>query len=86
VIRQPFEFRGDLSPNASAAFERGVAVRIAFAFAVALMLACGAAARGEPDAFVSVVGFALTGSDDAEPKVIGNRADCIFASTTTSSV
>jgi len=57
----------------------GFAVRITFAFAVALMLACGAAARGEPDAFMSAVGFALTGSDDADPKVIGNRTDCVFA-------
>jgi hypothetical protein len=57
----------------------GFAVRIAFAFAVALMLAGGAAARGEPDAFMSAVGFALTGSDEADPKAIGNRADCVFA-------
>ena len=57
----------------------GFAVRIAFAFAVALMLACGSAARGEPDAFMSTLGFALTGSDDADPKVIGNRTDCVFA-------
>jgi hypothetical protein len=54
-------------------------VRIVFAFAVALMLACGAAARCESDAFMSAVGFALTGSDDAGPKVIGNRTDCVFA-------
>jgi len=25
-------------------------------------------------------GFALTGSDDADIKVIGERADCVFAS------
>jgi hypothetical protein len=24
------------------------------------------------------VGFALTGSDDADPKVIGDRAKCVF--------
>ena len=41
--------------DTSAAFERGVAVRIALACAVALTLACGAAARGEPDAFMSAV-------------------------------
>ena len=57
----------------------GFAVRVAFAFAVALMLARGATARGEPDAFMSAVGFALTGSDDADPKVVGNRTDCVFA-------
>jgi hypothetical protein len=56
-----------------------LAVRIAFACALALMLACGAAARAEPDAFMRAVGFALTGSDDADPKVIGSRTDCVFA-------
>jgi len=25
------------------------------------------------------VGFALTGSDDADPKVVGDRAKCVFA-------
>ena len=57
----------------------GFAVRIAFAFAVALMLACGSAARGEPDAFMSAVGFALSGRDDGDPKVIGDRINCVFA-------
>jgi hypothetical protein len=26
-----------------------------------------------------IVGFALTGSDDADPNVIGDRAKCVFA-------
>ena len=29
--------------------------------------------------FMRTVGFALTGSDDAVPKVIGDRANCVFA-------
>jgi len=33
----------------------------------------------ETDVLLRAVGFALTGRDDAEPKVIGNRADCVFA-------
>jgi hypothetical protein len=29
--------------------------------------------------FLRAAGFALTGSDDADPNVIGNRANCVFA-------
>jgi hypothetical protein len=53
-------------------------VRIALACALWL-IASGAFARSEPDAFISSVGFALTGSDDAVPKVIGDRTNCVFA-------
>jgi hypothetical protein len=56
---------------------RASAVRIIAACALALMLLAGVA-RGEPDVFMRAVGFALTGSDDAEPKVI-DRANCVFA-------
>ena len=35
-------------------------------------------ARGETNVFMRAVGFALTGSDDAEPRVI-DRANCVFA-------
>jgi uncharacterized protein len=38
-----------------------------------------AAAHSEVDVFLRAVGFALTGSDDADPKVIGDRANCVFA-------
>jgi hypothetical protein len=41
------------------------------------MLASGPV-RGEPDVLMRAVGFALTGSDDAEPKAI-DRANCVFA-------
>jgi hypothetical protein len=52
-------------------------VRIAFACALWL-IACGAPARSEPDVFMRSVAFALTGGDDAVPKVIGDRTNCVF--------
>jgi hypothetical protein len=45
--------------------------------AAGLMLACSPV-RGEPDVFMRAVGFALTGSDNAEPKAI-DRANCVFS-------
>src|ERR1700738_410534 len=45
--------------------------------AAGFLLICGAT-RGETDVFLRAVGFALTGSDDAEPKAI-DRAKCVFA-------
>ena len=33
----------------------------------------------DDDALMRAVGFALTGSDDADTKVIGDRANCVFA-------
>jgi phenylpropionate dioxygenase-like ring-hydroxylating dioxygenase large terminal subunit len=50
----------------------------ALALVVGLLLVCGVA-RSETDVLLRTVGFALTGSDDVEPKVIGNRANCVFA-------
>jgi hypothetical protein len=47
------------------------------AFVIGFAMFC-TVARGEPDAFIRAVGFALTGSDDAEPKAIGSRANCVF--------
>jgi hypothetical protein len=41
------------------------------------MLAC-TVAHSETDVFIRAVGFALTGMDDAETKVI-DRANCVFA-------
>jgi uncharacterized protein len=37
------------------------------------------AAHSEVDVLLRAVGFALTGSDDANPSIIGNRANCVFA-------
>ena len=54
-------------------------MRMAGACMLASILASSVAAHAETDAFMRTVGFALTGSDDAAPKVIGNRAKCVFA-------
>jgi hypothetical protein len=57
----------------------GLVVRIAATCVLALILAGGVTARAETDVFMRAVGFALTGRDDADPKVIGDRAKCVFA-------
>jgi hypothetical protein len=44
-----------------------------------LTLACDTVAHSEADEFMRAVEFALTGSDHAEPKVIGHRGNCVFA-------
>ena len=48
-----------------------------FLIAMALVLLCGTA-HSATDVFMRAVGFALTGSDDAEPHAI-DRANCVFA-------
>ena len=53
-------------------------MRTMFACLLTLMLACVTAAYGETDVFMRAVGFALTGSDDADPRVVGDRAKCVF--------
>ena len=51
-------------------------------FLIAMVVASAsifsAAAHSETDVFMRALGFALTGSDDAEPKAI-DRANCVFA-------
>ena len=54
-------------------------MRMAAARVLALILAGGVTARAETDVFIRTVGFALTGSDDADPRVIGDRAKSVFA-------
>ena len=54
-------------------------MRMAGACVLASILASGVTTHAETDVFMRTVGFALTGSDDAAPKVIGNRAKCVFA-------
>jgi hypothetical protein len=54
-------------------------MRIAFACAVWLIACSATLARSETDVFMRSVGFALTGRDDAVPKVIGDRTNCVFA-------
>jgi hypothetical protein len=46
---------------------------------LAAILASSVTAHAETDLFMRTVGFALTGSDDVDPKVIGDRAKCVFA-------
>jgi hypothetical protein len=50
----------------------------ASAITIGLLLITGPA-WGEVDVLMRAVGFALTGSDDAEPKAIGDRVKCVFA-------
>jgi hypothetical protein len=60
-------------------------LRIIATCSIALGLALfGGAVHSETDVLLRAVGFALTGSDDAEPKVVGNRVNCVFAITKTS--
>ena len=54
-------------------------MRMAGACMLASILASSVTAHAETDAFMRTVGFALTGSDDADPKVIGDRSKCVFA-------
>jgi hypothetical protein len=54
-------------------------VRMAATCVLASILASGVTAHAETDVFMRTVGFALTGSSDADPKVIGDRAKCVFA-------
>ena len=49
-------------------------MRMTAACMLALIFASGVTARAETDVFMRAVGFALTGSDVADPKVIGDRA------------
>jgi len=53
-----------------------LALRV-FAFGVVFFQGCPVWA--ESDVFMRMVGFALTGSDNADTKAIGNRTDCVFA-------
>jgi hypothetical protein len=48
------------------------------AVAIATMLG-GRPVWAETALLLHAVGLALTGSDDAEPRVTGNRIDCVFA-------
>jgi hypothetical protein len=47
-------------------------VRMAATCVLASILASGVTAHAETDVFMRTVGFALTGSDHADPKVIGD--------------
>jgi hypothetical protein len=48
-------------------------------FAAGVVFLLGCPVSGETDSLMRAVGFALTGSDNANPKVIGDRVGCVFA-------
>jgi hypothetical protein len=54
---------------------------MAGACVLASILASSVTAHAETDLFMRTVRFALTGSDDADPKVIGDRSKCVFGMT-----
>jgi hypothetical protein len=48
-------------------------------FAVGVVFFFGCPVPAETDLLMRAVGFALTGSNDADVRVIGDRAGCVFA-------
>jgi len=48
-------------------------------FAVGVVFLLSGPVGAQTDLFMRAVGFALTGSDNADLKVIGDRASCVFA-------
>ena len=54
-------------------------IALSCAFAVGILFLLGVPIWAEPDVFMRTVSFALTGRDDADPKVIGARTNCVFA-------
>jgi hypothetical protein len=50
-----------------------------FVFAVGVVFLLGCPVQAQTDVLIRAVGFALTGSDDAVPKVIGDRTNWVFA-------
>jgi hypothetical protein len=56
-----------------------VRIALSCAFAVGILFLLGVPIWAEPDVFMRAVSFALTGGDDADPKVIGDRTNCVFA-------
>jgi hypothetical protein len=52
---------------------------LSWVFAVGVVFFFGRPVPAETDLLMRAVGFALTGSNDADVKVIGDRAGCVFA-------
>jgi hypothetical protein len=52
---------------------------LSWVFAVGLVFFFGRPVPAETDLLMRAVGFALTGSNDADVRVIGDRASCVFA-------
>ena len=52
---------------------------LSWVFAVGVVFFFGRPVPAETDLLMRAVGFALTGSNDADVRVIGDRAGCVFA-------
>jgi hypothetical protein len=52
---------------------------LSWVFAVGVVFFFGRPVPAETDLLMRAVGFALTGSNDADVEVIGDRAGCVFA-------
>ena len=52
---------------------------LAFVFPIGIVFLLGGPIYAGPDLLMRTVGFALTGSDNADLNVIGDRASCVFA-------
>ena len=52
---------------------------LSWMFAVGVVFFFGRPVSAETDLLMRAVGFALTGSNDADVRVIGDRAGCVFA-------
>jgi hypothetical protein len=52
---------------------------LSWVFAVGVVFFFGRPVLAETDLLLRAVGFALTGSNDADVEVIGDRAGCVFA-------
>jgi hypothetical protein len=61
--------------------QRSLSLRglLSFVFALSVVFLLGCPVSAESDVFMRMVALALTGSDNADTKVISNRGDCVFA-------
>ena len=72
----PADFLCEYSLSCSGTGSRSL---LSLVFAVGVVLFLGLPVWAEPDEFMHMVGFALTASDNADTTVIGDRANCVFA-------
>jgi hypothetical protein len=57
----------------------GLRSRLGYLFALGIMVLLSCPVWAETDVLIRTVGFALTGKDNADIKVIGDHTDCVFA-------
>jgi hypothetical protein len=62
-----------------ASWGRTVRRALSCVFSAGILFLPGNSIYAEPDVFMRTVSFALTGRDDADPKAIGDRTNCVFA-------